>query len=87
MAAPNPVLAGALTITVGLPAGGPVRLDLIDLEGRKVAKIYDGIARAGWTRMTWDATGSDGRRIGSGAYLLHMQTASGDASRKIIVMR
>jgi hypothetical protein len=52
--APNPV-RGAAELRFRLPSAAKASVHLYDLSGRRVASLYDGVAPAGETRVTWDA--------------------------------
>jgi len=84
--APNPTTAGA-SIAYSLPSAGPARLEVIDLQGRRVAVLTDGVAGAGMHRMEWDGRNADGRRVDSGVYWVRL--AFGDARRlqRLVVIR
>ena len=78
---PNPVRERT-TIGYRLPAAGPVRLDVLDVLGRRVATLVDGPQRAGDHEVTYDASG-----LGAGVYLYRIQAGAAVASRWMTVVR
>ncbi len=76
---PNP-FNPATTIRYTLPVAGPVRLEVFDVLGRRVAVLVDGVAPPGTREVTFDARGLpggtyfyrllSGRRIETRAMLL-----------------
>lgn len=65
--APNPFNAGT-TIAFDLPAAAQVRLEVLDLRGRRVAVLVDGRRDAGEHAVPWDGTDAAGRPVPSGVY-------------------
>ena len=83
---PNPARERLL---VGFDPGqaGPVRLDLHDLAGRRVATLMDGVAEAGWSRVEWNGADDSGRLLPTGVYLLRLARPGGSETRRIVWMR
>ena len=80
--APNPA-NGAASITWS-GAVGPVRLEVFDARGRRVARS-DGGAAGTWS---WTMSGRDGRPLSAGVYLVHARdSAGGHSVRRIVVYR
>ena len=52
---------------------------LFDLQGRRVATLYQGDLPAGRTEVSWSGRGRDGREVGGGIYLLRVTAADGRA--------
>ena len=78
---PNPVRA-ATTIDFSLPQAGQVRLELFNLEGRKVDVLANGSRSAGNYRVDYDAS-----RLPNGTYIYRLVTQTGVQSRKMVVVR
>ncbi|HMB71108.1 MAG TPA: FlgD immunoglobulin-like domain containing protein, partial [bacterium] len=83
---PNPFREG-LTAAVRTAAAGPVRVEVIDVAGRRIATIADGNAPAGFHEFTWDGMDTAGGRTAAGVYLLRITTDDGAESRKVIRLR
>jgi hypothetical protein len=100
---PNPFPSATSSTTCiwfDLAEGGPTTLEVHDLRGSRVRRIFPragesvqlaagrygrGAGGAGCDgRFTWDGTGSDGRRAPSGVYLLRLRTADDALVRKIV---
>ena len=86
---PNPVRGEvALIFEAPGPEAGACRLEVIDLQGRRVRRLLGGAPIAqGPQRVVWDATDEDGRRVPDGVYLVRLTTARGVRQAKAGVMR
>ncbi len=80
---PNPSLDGA-DIAFTLPDRNRVRLDVFDVNGRHVRKLFEGVAEAGPNVRRWDGLDGGGRRVSGGVYFVQMQVAGQRLSRKIV---
>ncbi|MBC8424295.1 hypothetical protein H8E07_09250, partial [bacterium] len=67
-AAPNP-FNPRTTLRFELTRGGDVRLDVYDLDGRRVRTLVDGYLPAGEHRAIWAGRDDGGRPLSSGPYL------------------
>ena len=76
-AGPNPFRAGAAQ-AVRFSAQGAVSLDAFDLRGRRVARLYEGVAN-GATTVSWRGTADDGRVLPAGMYWLKLSGSSSAA--------
>jgi len=79
---PNPFNPDTV-ITYHLPERTRVRLDVFDLQGRRLARLRDEVQDAGRHQVRWDGRDAGGRPVGSGTYLVRV--AAGGASRQIKV--
>ena len=70
-ARPNP-FSGVLDVPVEVPvtAGVRVRATVLDVRGRLVARLYDGVAPGGRMSLIWNGTDARGRVVASGVYWL-----------------
>ncbi|MDX1420332.1 MAG: hypothetical protein R3181_10230 [Rubricoccaceae bacterium] len=80
--APNPA-PGALTATYHLARTGPVHVAVLDVHGRTVAVLADGVEAAGTQVARWGA-GAEG--AAPGAYLLRLQTEDGVWVRTVTLL-
>ena len=78
---PNP-FRSATTISYSVEQSGPVLLEVFDLRGRKVRTLVDRSVTAGRYQVQFAAD-----RLPSGTYLYRMQTAAGEQSRTMTVVR
>jgi len=83
--APNPVSIKA-TLAFALPHDGPVHLDVLDVQGRLVSRLADGVMTSGEHRLTWDGTSSAGRAVGSGVYFAVLRYGEQSLTRRLIWM-
>lgn len=74
----NPVT----TIRYTLPEAGPVRLEVFDLTGRRVALLADGYRPAGAHATRFDATG-----LASGVYLYRLRAGGHLVSHTMLLMK
>jgi hypothetical protein len=80
---PNPT-QGSVTMEFSVPRASYVRVSIVDVQGREVAKLADGDYRPGRYTATWDAARAGG--AGRGAlYFARYQTPAGTYMRRIVV--
>jgi hypothetical protein len=83
---PSPT-GGAVTVTYALKEAGHARLELFDLNGRRVATLVDGEVGSGVHRVSsWRVVDGQGHRLQAGVYLLRLQAGRTVMSRRLIVM-
>jgi hypothetical protein len=80
-AAPNPFTAET-RLAFTLPAAGPVSLRVIDLAGREVAVLAEGVQAAGRHEVVLRAADWP-----AGLYVVVLQTAGGVARQKVLLLR
>jgi 3',5'-cyclic AMP phosphodiesterase CpdA len=88
-AGPTPfVLGGApLRLRFTIPEAGRVRLELLDVSGRRVATLFDGAAAAGATDVAWDGRSGAATPAAPGVYLARIVSPSGTAACRVAVVR
>jgi hypothetical protein len=77
----------AAEITFELPAVGPVRLAVLDVQGRRVRHLIDAALPAGSHRTRWDGTDESGRETPAGVYFYELTSAAGRATRRVVRIR
>lgn len=83
---PNPFNAGtAFTITV--PSTGKVRVRIVDVSGRTVATVFEGVVAAGTHPVSWDGRASDGRPVASGVYFSVLEGSGSLVAGKLTLLR
>jgi hypothetical protein len=83
---PNPFSAStALRFT--LPRAAPVRLELLDPQGRRVRRLFAGPLGAGLHELTWDGRDEQGNRVALGIYWARIESEGDAATRKVVRMR
>lgn len=78
---PNP-FNPRTTVTFTLPVSGPVRLEVVDLQGRRVASLVDGFMPEGTHQVDFD-----GNDLASGVYISRLTSAGGTRERKMMLIR
>ncbi len=78
---PNP-FSPLTQIHYGLPQSGPVRLDVFDLLGRRVATLVDGVQAAGRYEVPFDGSG-----LSEGVYLYRMTSGTFVETRRMVLAR
>jgi hypothetical protein len=80
---PNPT-HGRCRVVFTVPQAAPVRLSVMDIQGREVAVLADGEQEAGRHEVAWsDATG----RVRPGLYFVRMKAPGHTFLRRIVVIR
>jgi hypothetical protein len=86
MPSPHPVRDRA-ALRFSIPAGGrTVRLELLDMGGRIVSVVKEGVFTPGTHTIAWDARDGRGAPLASGVYLLRLKMAGKAVSRKVMVL-
>ncbi|MBD3222612.1 T9SS C-terminal target domain-containing protein, partial [bacterium] len=75
------------SIRFALPAARDARLDLFDVEGRRVRTLLDGFVPAGWSSVRWDGRADDGAAVPSGVYLYRLITGHEQLSGRVTLAR
>jgi hypothetical protein len=83
---PNPFATHA-TLDVGLPVDAPIRIEVFDVAGRRVASHAMGRFGRGWQRIDLIATDDAGRPLPSGVYLYRVTAAGQAVTRKMVITR
>lgn len=77
---PNPVRhQTALTVHLGAPTDATV--EVVDVQGRRVARLHDGLLASGATRLVWRPAG-----LAAGVYQVRLQTPVGVATLALTVL-
>jgi trimeric autotransporter adhesin len=82
---PNPS-AGSIRIDLSLAARAPIRVSVIDLQGREVAVLLDGVREAGRYQAVWSGTTSRGVAP-AGMYFVRYRSPAGTFVRRVTVAR
>jgi len=75
----------SLRFQLGRP--GPVRLEVIDLSGRCVARLTDGVFGEGWHTAAWDGRDARGRRVEPGILFVRLAGDGNVITRKLVFAR
>lgn len=83
----NPFTAtGTVELMIPAPARR-VTLRVVDVAGREVARLLDGVPLAGHHRLDWDGRSAGGDRLPSGLYLVHLDADGERRTAKLIMVR
>jgi hypothetical protein len=85
-AAPNPFRTGT-RISLALSWSGPVRLEVFDIAGRRIAGLADEIAPAGVKTYAWEGRDGSGRPLPAGIYFIRLASPDGTITRKVVLTR
>jgi flagellar hook assembly protein FlgD len=81
---PNPS-RGIVEIEFVLPADNKATIDIFDLAGRRVRRLWDGQARSGSNTVRWDRRDATGIAVRPGLYFVHMNIANGSIMRPVAI--
>jgi hypothetical protein len=83
---PNPMRTAA-TIAFSLERRSPVRLEVVDVGGRRVATLHSGALPAGEHTVTWDGRLASGEDAAPGVYFYTLQAEGRMEARKLLLLR
>jgi carboxypeptidase T len=84
--APNP-MRDRLAVELAVGASGPLRLEVMDLQGRRVRTLADAtVAGRASYRHEWDGRDQSGRRVGAGVYLVRASGNGRSLTRRIVLI-
>jgi len=83
---PNPS-RGAVEIAFTLAAPGRVRLEILDVAGRRVATLADGGREAGRHALRWSGAGEDGAPAAPGVYFARLAAGKRTAAVRLVRVR
>lgn len=83
---PNP-FNPVTDIRYDLPVDCLVKLEIYDVQGRKVITLTDGYARAGRVVVAWDGKNALGADVSSGVYLYRLRAGNFTDIKKMVLVR
>ncbi len=84
--APNP-FNPSTTIAFDLERGARVRLDVVDVAGRRVRTLADRDVPAGLHQVAWDGRDGAGRPVTSGVYFYRMSAGGRTETRRMLLLK
>jgi hypothetical protein len=85
-ASPSPFNSSTV-ISFAAPAASDIRLEVFDIEGRKVKTLVSRRMDAGLQSAVWDGTDESGRPVSPGAYFYRLTSGDVSLSRKVVKLR
>ncbi len=88
--APNPFAAGngsSVAIRFALPTVQPARIDVLDVGGRLIARLADGVQTAGEHVLRWDGRTSRGDAAAPAVYVVRLDSAIGTRTERLVLTR
>ncbi|GBD93976.1 hypothetical protein BMS3Abin05_01572 [bacterium BMS3Abin05] len=76
-----------LGIKFKLSSNRKAQIDLYDISGYHIMKIVEGNFSAGWNTYRWDGTMHNGKKIGSGVYIITVKSGHLMCWKKVILVR
>ena len=83
---PNPS-SHSSALSLSLRDAGPVEVAVYDVQGRRVATLFHGVAPAGALELTWKGDDAKGRSVASGVYWLRAAAGGETFTRRIVRAR
>lgn len=81
--APNPA-RGVSRITFETPVAGGAHVEVVDLQGRRVARLLDAPLTPGPHALAWDGRDDDGAETPPGLYLVVIRTAGARETLRVV---
>jgi flagellar hook capping protein FlgD len=83
---PNPA-RGDCAIPVSLPRDSRLRIEVVDVSGRRVRNLVHGALPAGEHVVRWDGRDSAGHDVGNGLFFVRMSAEGRVFARRLLVAR
>ncbi|MDZ7313509.1 MAG: hypothetical protein ONB45_19795, partial [candidate division KSB1 bacterium] len=77
----------ALGIKFKLSSNRVARLEVFDLNGICVTELIEDFFNAGWNTYYWNGLTKEGRKVGSGVYIIALRSGEYNAWKKCIIVR
>ncbi len=75
------------TLSLRLARPGRVRADVVDVRGRRTARLLDELRPVGETNLSWNGRTDDGRSAPSGVYLVRVEVHGRVWTEKVVLAR
>jgi len=73
-------------LSLGLPEGGDIRLQVLDLQGRLLSGLDLGVHPPGWHTVPWSPRSATGQELSSGVYYLRATLGGQIATGHVVVL-
>lgn len=84
--APNPSRRGT-SVHFHLPREQAVTVEIFDVAGRRVQRLFDGMLSPGTHANSWDGRDGSGRETPAGIYFARVSTSEGLETRRLVRVR
>jgi len=78
---------GSAVVPLGVPRGGELRLQALDVQGRLVGDQDLGPYPPGWHTLTWSPRTATGRELASAIYYLRLCPGGDVATGRVVVLK
>jgi flagellar hook assembly protein FlgD len=76
-----------LRINFKLSSNRAARLEVFDINGKRVSKITEAFFNAGWNYYDWNGVAENGQKVGSGVFLVTLRSGEYNSWKKFIIAR
>jgi len=83
---PNP-FNPSTSISFYIPGPDRVRLEIFDVQGRRIRTLADRQMEGGRHTLQWNGTNDAGRQVSSGIYVYRLVSGKRSLTRKLVMMR
>ena len=84
---PNPFNPSTRIYYIVKQNSSSVKISILDLLGREVRVLYDGINDIGYHELSWDGNSRDGTPLGSGIYFINASINQDHKYRKVMKLK
>ena len=83
----RPGMENPLEISFKLSNRRVAQLDIYDITGRHIVKITEDVYDGAWNTYPWDGIDANGKKIGSGTYLVTLRSGEFNSWKKFLIVR
>ena len=83
---PNP-FNPETTISYNIDQSTNVKVDIYNIQGKKVKTLVNEMQNAGQHKEVWDGKDDNGKSVGSGMYFFKLRTSRYDGTKRMILMK
>ncbi len=77
---------GLPSVLVQMTEEAHARVDVFDLQGRRLRTLADRVLARGAHVLAWDGRGGDGSRVGAGVYFVRLTTPRVQATARLVLL-
>jgi len=83
---PNP-LSSSTKLEFNIPADGFYSIDIVDVVGKEVKSIFNGVSENGSKSFEWNGTDNNGQSLNSGVYFVRLKSNNQIFTQKISIVK